>query len=245
MEGRLLSMNSKLESKTIVPLYQQLMDRLKEQISSGIYKPGDQLPPELEMAKQNNVSVVTARKAVNELAAQGMVEKRQGKGTFVTKEKYGRDFTQIVSFSEACRAMGLRPGSKLLESKLASVDKDIPTSLGISETSSVLYLLRLRYVNDEPVVIESNYFSLEYAFLLDESLVDSLFTVLWEKKGVRVEKSRKRIGICRATSWEAKQLGLSKNHPLLLVRSVAYTGDDRPVYVGNQIINADRFELMV
>lgn len=67
--------NDMLKSKAITPLYEQLMEQLKKQIASGVYKPGDQLPSEIEMAKQNNVSVITARKAMNELAALGFVEK--------------------------------------------------------------------------------------------------------------------------------------------------------------------------
>jgi len=233
------------EAKTIVPLYRQLMDKLMNELSNGVYAPGDQLPPELEMAKQNDVSVVTVRKAVNELAARGLVEKRQGKGTFVAKAKYGRDFTQITSFSESCRVMGLQPGSKLLESKLAVPPEAILASLGLAPGSKTVYISRLRFVNGEPVVIETSWFPLRYAFLLDETLDQSLFDVLWRKAMVRVEKSRKRISICRATTKEGRLLGLRKNNPLLLVRSVAYTGSDEPVYVCSQAINGERYELMV
>lgn len=235
-----------LDAKTSVPLYQQLMDKLKNEIAKGTYAPGDQLPPEIELAKQNNVSVVTARKAVRELAALGLVVRTQGKGTFVSKPKYGRDFTHITSFSESCRLMGVKPGSKLVDSKIVVPnDALLLTQLQLPPSSKTVYISRLRYVDDEPVAIESSWFSLDYAFLLDEDLENSLFDLLWNKIGIRIEKSRKRISVCRATTQEGKLLGLRKNHPLLLVRSVAYTGGDMPVYVCNQIINGERFELMV
>ena len=70
-----------LEANAVVPLYRQLMEKLQKEITSGILKPGDRLLPEVEMAKYYQVSVITARKAMDELAAQGLIEKKQGKGS--------------------------------------------------------------------------------------------------------------------------------------------------------------------
>lgn len=234
-----------LKSNTIVPLYEQLKQKLKGEIDAGIYKPGDKLPPELEMAKQNNVSVITARKAVNDLASEGIVEKKQGKGTFVAVPKYGRDYTRITSFSDSCMAMGLRAGSVLLEQKVLVPEPHILEQLELSERSSAVFISRLRTVNDEPMAIEKSYFSMEYAFLLNETLEGSLFDVLREKRNVQVVKSKKRIEICRATAQEAKLLNLRKNNPLLLVKSVALSADNTPIYVGVQLINGERFTLCI
>jgi GntR family transcriptional regulator len=235
-----------LKSKAITPLYEQLMEQLKKQIASGVYKPGDQLPSEIEMAKQNNVSVITARKAMNELAALGFVEKKQGKGTFVAVPKYWRDYTQILGFSEACRLSGLKAGSRLLDHKLVVPNAKILESLELPEGSQTVYISRLRFVNGEPMAIEINYFSLKYAFLLNETLEDSLFQVLRDKANVTITKSKKQIEICRATAKEAKLLNVSRNYPLLLVRSTAYGGaDGGPVYACSQLINGERFTLYV
>lgn len=83
-------------------------------------KPGDRLLPEVEMAKYYQVSVITARKAMDELAAQGLIEKKQGKGTFVTSPKYGRDYTHIQGFSESCLARGLKPRQAVAEGNRCS-----------------------------------------------------------------------------------------------------------------------------
>lgn len=234
-----------LNSNAITPLYEQLMNKLKEEIAAGVYKSGDKLPPELEMAKQNNVSVITARKAMNELAALGIVEKKQGKGTFVSVPKYGRDYTQIRGFSESVRAMGQTPGSKLLEHSLIAAEEDTLRSLGLPPGSQAVKIVRLRYVNGDPMAVETNLFSVKYSFLLDEPLEHSLFEVLRERANIKIEKSRKLIEICRATAQDAAILGLRKNDPLLLVRSTAYTADGAPVYVCSQLINGERFQLMV
>lgn len=145
-------------------------------------KPGDRLLPEVEMAKYYQVSVITARKAMDELAAQGFIEKKQGKGTFVTSPKYGRDYTHIQGFSESCLARGLKPGARLLQKEIVAPKSSILESLGLDENSQTVKIVRLRYVNDEPMVIETSYFPLDYAFLLQENLDGSLFQVLREKK---------------------------------------------------------------
>jgi len=230
---------------TIVPLYEQLMEKIKSAINTGNYKPGDKLPSEIDMARQNNVSVITARKAVNELAAVGYVEKKQGKGTFVATPKYGRDYTHIMGFSEACNLMGLKAGSKLLDHKIVVPNSAVLTALGLPPGSQTVFISRLRFVNDEPMAIEDNYFSLDFAFLLNEALEDSLFDVLREKADINIEKSNKLIEICRATSKEAQLLNLRKNNPLLLVRSTAFAHNGKPVYVCTQIINGERFKLHV
>ena len=85
-----------LEANAVVPLYRQLMEKLQKEITSGILKPGDRLLPEVEMAKYYQVSVITARKAMDELAAQGLIEKRQGKGTFVTSPKFKASLNPVL-----------------------------------------------------------------------------------------------------------------------------------------------------
>lgn len=232
-----------LDANAVTPLYKQLMDRLQRDIAAGVYKPGDKLMPEVEMAKHYDVSVITARKATAELALQGLLVKKQGKGTFVAKPKYSRDYTRIQSFTDSCRARGLSPGSRLLSRELVSPKPSVLKSLGLPPESQTIKISRLRYVNEEPMVIETSYFSLEYSFLMQADLDGSLFSLLQEKRGIQVEKSQKIVEICRATSAEARWLKLRKNSPLLLVRSVAYTGDDQPVYVCAQVINGERFQL--
>lgn len=233
-----------LDFNNVTPLYRQLLDKIRADIDNGEYKPGEKLLTELEMAKQYDVSVVTARKATDELMALGYVEKRRGKGTFVANQKYSRDYTKILAFGEACRLQGLEPGSKLLERSLRTPSLRVRESLGLSEDAQAVYISRLRYVNGEPMAIESNYFSMSYAFLLAENLDDSLFAVL-KTRGIEVRSSRKTIEICRANAEESRLLNVKKNHPLLLVRSVACTGDNVPIYDGTQVINGERFKFIV
>ena len=234
-----------LEKKSQSPLYQQLMARLKNDILAGVYPSGARIPSEQLLCETYGVSRVTVRKAMLDLVQEGLLVRRQGKGTFVTSPKYGRDYTHIQGFSESCLARGLKPGARLLQKEIVAPKSSILESLGLDENSQTVKIVRLRYVNDEPMVIETSYFPLDYAFLLQENLDGSLFQVLREKKDLVIDGSKKIVEICRATTEEARWLKLRKNAPLLLVRSVAFGNAGQPVYVCMQVINGERFQLIL
>lgn len=235
-----------LKQDAMTPLYVQLMDEVEKSIKKGVYKPGDKIMTETEMAREYGVSLITVRKAIGSLMEKGLVVKKQGKGTFVTKPKYARNMKKLQSFSEMCAQMGVTPGAKMLENRLIPADSKVASRLRIERGSNVVYISRLRYADQEPVQIERSFFPLKYAFLLDADFDDnSLFDYLREKAGVRVASSEKMIELCRATSEEAALLGLKKGDYLLFVRSTAFDKNGDPMYCGIQIINGDRFSLYV
>lgn len=232
-----------LKRNDVVPLYKQLQEDLRKQIESGERKPREKLPSEVDLAKQYNVSVITARKAVNELSEEGLVEKKQGKGTFVATQKYKRNLHQVISFSEVCRLNGSVAGSHLLECKLINADEKTLLKLERPEDEKVLFISRLRYINDEPIAIETNHFPIAYSFLINENLNEgSLFDILKERSGTEVTRSSRTLEICRATQQEAKHLLISKGSPLLLIKSIAYSKENKPVFVGTQLINGERYQ---
>lgn len=235
-----------LDGQAVIPLYQQLMNHIEDKITRGMYVSGERLLSESEMAKTYNVSVITVRKAISELIEKGFVERKQGKGTFVTKPRFTKDVTKLLSFTEMCNRMNVKPGGKMLESKLIKPSERIQNQLELSKDSQVIYISRVRYADGEPMVIENNYFPVEYIKLLGNKFDNnSLFEYLHETYSVSVEASEKRIEICRATNNEAKLLNVKKNDPLLLIKSTAYSQYNKPVYSGVQIINGERFYLYV
>ena len=232
-----------LSKNDVIPLYKQLQEEIRKQIQSGERKPREKIPSEIDLAKQYQVSVITARKAVSELALEGLVEKKQGKGTFVAAQKYQRNLQQVISFSEACRLNGAVAGSRLLECKLINANQKILSELERPEEEQVLFISRLRYINGEPMAVETNLFPITYSFLINENLNEkSLFEVLKKRSGTEVAISRRTLEICRATQQEAQQLKVVKGSPLLLIRSIAYSTENQPVFVGTQLINGERYQ---
>lgn len=235
-----------LKQDAITPLYVQLMEELETSIRNGVYKPGDKIMTEAEMAKEYGVSLITVRKAVGSLMEKGLVVRKQGKGTFVTKPKYSRNMKKLQSFTEMCEQMGVKPGARVLENRLTAADKKVSDRLGIEPGSNVVYISRLRLADGEPVQVEKSYFPLKYAFLLDEDLNNgSMFECLKEKAGAKVASSEKMIELCRATAEEAALMDVKKGDYLLFVKSTAYDENGEPMYAGIQLINGDRFSLYV
>lgn len=124
-----------LDQTDVTPLYIQLMEELESSIQNGIYKPGDRIMTENEMAKEYGVSLITVRKALGFLIEKGLVVRKRGKGTFVTKTKLSRNMKKIQSFSEMCRQQGVKPGAKMLENCLVPADAGCAAQLGIEEGS--------------------------------------------------------------------------------------------------------------
>ena len=235
-----------LKQDAITPLYVQLMEVLETSIRNGVYKPGDKIMTEAEMAKEYGVSLITVRKAVGSLMEKGLVVRKQGKGTFVTKPKYSRNMKKLQSFTEMCEQMGVKPGAQVLENRLIMADKKVADRLGIEPGSNVVYISRLRLADGEPVQVEKSYFPLKYAFLLEEDLNNgSMFECLKEKAGAKVASSEKMIELCRATAEEAALMDVKKGDYLLFVKSTAYDENGEPMYAGIQLINGDRFSLYV
>lgn len=235
-----------LDGKAVIPLYVQLMAQIEEKILKGIYQPGERLQSESEMAKAHGVSIITVRNAVSALVDKGLVEKKQGKGTFVSKPKFTKDIKKLQSFTEMCEHLGMKPGGRMLENKLIVADEKTRKLLGLEKGSQVVYISRIRYADKEPVAIENNYYPLKYAFLLGETFGDnSLFSFMKERAKVTVAVSEKWIELCKATAREAELLNLTKGTSLLYIKSVAYTQEKEPFYVGTQIFNGDRCSFYV
>lgn len=235
-----------LEEQNVIPLYKQLMNQLEEKIISGEYEAGKQLLPEIEMAKEFHVSVITVRKALKELMAKGLIERKQGKGTFVSRQKIQKNLRQTMGFSEMCIMIGAVPGGEMLENTLVKPEASVLEQAGLPKDSQMVYIRRLRSANREPVAIEESYFPLQYAQLLNQRFDDnSLFAYLESDFHIRIAYTKKRIEICRAGKKEAELLKIPDREPLLLVSSLAYTEQNQLVYVGKQYINGERFALYI
>ena len=235
-----------LDAQAVTPLYVQLMNNIEENINNRVFLPGEKLKSENEMAKEYGVSIITVRNAIGALIKKGLVERKQGKGTFISKPKYTRNMKKLQSFSDMCHQMGVVPGAKTLENKLIIPDEKISKMLEIPAGTQIVFISRVRYADNEPIAIENNYFSPKYSFLLGEKFDDnSLFECLQEEAKVRVISSEKQIELCRATAAEAKLMKVKKGAPLLYIKSVAYTYDREPLYAGAQVFNGEVCSLYV
>jgi len=229
-----------LQSESSSPLYHQLMQRLAEDIERGKYPVGSRIPPEHELEALYKVSRVTVRRALSELTAEGLLEKKQGKGTFVSTPRISQDLKSIHSFHDACKLNGFRGGTNLVHVKEVNADDSDICELELREGSKVVETLRVRTADGVPVVLEKNHFSMAYSYLENENLAGSLYGVLRDY-GIEPKQASHDISMAFATDDQAKLLNIKKGDPLMRLHEVVYDQKGRPLHNSLQLIRGDRF----
>lgn len=240
-------MGNGLDNKSAVPLYHQMSDTILKEIQNGTFAPGSKIPTEFELSESYKVSRVTVRKALAELADKGYLERRSGKGTFVAEKKLQRGLSNnVLSFTEMCKMMGMTPGAKTIKIALEEPSAKDAELIGLKPDEKIVVLERIRYANDNPVMIEINKYPESFSFLFGEDLNDtSLFTILEEKYNIIPDHSSKVIDIVFANTREAKELNITKGYPLLRIDSVTHDADEKLSYISTQLCIGDRFKLIV
>ena len=241
-------MDTRMDFNSATPLYKQLIDELQKRISDHLYGPGERIPTEAELAEEYHVSRITVRRAIEKLAEQGVVEKMQGKGTFVCAPRLSRHLDNgPMGFSEMCRANGLEPGAVVLEKKImVPKSKNIREMLKLPEGGEALFISRLRTGNGKPMAFEESYYPLEFSDLLSIDLEkESIYRYLREVRGIDLHSSTIRLNIAKADSRMSRILEVPKNTPLLEIRGCVIRGDGRPVHTSYQCGYGDHFEFIV
>ncbi len=232
---------------SIIPLYQQLSDEIKTQISEGKLKAGDRLMTEAEFSQQYEVSRITVRKAIELLVDEGYVMRRQGIGTFIAEKKLRRvvDSDNLVrSFSETSRMSGQEPSSDLLSVEWITPDASVQNHLRIGENEKALKIVRLRKIDGVPVMVETNYYSQKMDFLLQSNLTGSTYEV-FRQHGLIPSHAVRSIQICFATTEEARLLGVKENQPLLLQSEETTDQNHQVLHYSKVVVNSQRYVLTV
>ena len=230
----------KLQSESSSPLYHQLMQRITDDIEKGRYQPGDRIPPEHVLEKQYEVSRVTVRRALAELTAEGHLERKQGKGTFVSVPRISQDLKNVHSFYDACKPNGRSPSTRVVHIRETAADATDREELNLQDGDRVVETLRIRLADGEAVVLEKNHFTMAYAWLENENLNGSLYNILREY-GVEARNATHDISIVFAAEAQAKLLGIETGSPLMRLREVVYDQKERPLHNSLQLIRGDRF----
>lgn len=174
---------SALSLESNIPLYSQIVSIVKRNISAGILAPGDLLPSEAELCRTFDISRSTVRQAIGTLESEGLVVRKQGRGTFVAEPKVRRRTENVYSFTSEISSMGLTPSSTLIEFDVITPTPDIIKVLELSGPESQVYrFTRIRNVNDEPLILETSFYpKFIYPKLTRELLqTHSFYSLLYE-----------------------------------------------------------------
>ena len=226
---------------SVIPLYHQLKEILREQIANRTYKPHQQIPSEPELQKIYGLSRATIRKAIDGLVREGLIYRLHGKGTFVA-DPLDRQSITLDSFTENMRSFGFVPTTKVLENTLLTeVEPELRQKLGLEQGDQVIMLKRLRYLDGEHILLATSYLP-AYLFpgLETVELTGSLYKTLAEKYHVRTSWGEDFIEPVIVTEENARLLNTVPGSPALLVERHAYTAENDLVEVCYSLIRGDK-----
>ncbi|MDR2133075.1 MAG: GntR family transcriptional regulator [Clostridiales Family XIII bacterium] len=235
-----------IDKNSVTPLYRQLVRSIRNDIVSGVYPHGTQIPTETELSGIYKVSRATVRSAVSELVKDGSLIKKQGKGTFVASPPHVKDMNQFLSFTDICLQMGKTPSAIVQSIELLPAEPRDVDELRLPGGSLIIQIVRLRLVDGDPVILERSRHSSDDSYLLQEDLRGSLYEVL-RNRGRAPTQALKEISLCRVSSKEAKLLRVPRNSTQLQIYEVASDIYGRPIHNCLQIICSERwpFKLFV
>ena len=217
---------SNLARENAAALYLQISSLLHEEISRGLYDPSGKLPSEAELCKRFAVSRVTVRLALDKLAEENVVERKQGKGTFVAGKQLRHGLDTLRSFHESLRIQGLNPEMRLIARHIVNTPDNVRSALGVNMEKSLL-LERLHVVDGEPVALGRSYLPVEVDSLSwEETEQQPTYAILESLTGLRVVRADIGISAQSADKELADILKISSGMPLLVMRRLSYLANE-------------------
>jgi GntR family transcriptional regulator len=216
------------------PLYRQIKELILQSLDRGEWKPGEVIPSELDLASRFKVSQGTVRKAIDELAADNILLRRQGKGTFVATHHEDRvrfRFLRLVPDE----GEAVRSDSRFLECRRLRAPSEVARALEVRAGDSVVQVRRVLSFAQVPTVIEEIWLpGSQFRGLTAERLAEykgPMYGLFESEFGVRMIRADEKIRAVAAAELEAGLLNVAPGTPLLQVDRVSFTYGDRPVEV--------------
>ena len=239
--------NLKLDRKNI-PLYVQLEQILKSKIMTGELLPGDRIPSEKEIAEIYGVSSITARQAVLNLGAEGLLMRKQGKGTYVRGHKTNVKNIMTLNVSGTLNDIipeGLSSQKvRVLDICLMNSTRRIASALGLNEGEEVVCTIRTRSDNGVVVSYVKNYLPLRIGENIEKKdlLNQTMLQVLRNKIGLRLKKGTQYITAVVADFEIASALNVSISSPVLYLETIIHMEGEIPVDFVQTFYRSDQFK---
>ncbi|GGB55223.1 UTRA domain-containing protein [Virgibacillus dakarensis] len=234
-----------IDKNSPLPIYYQIEEEIKRLINTKQLTPGELLPSEREYAEKYNISRMTVRQAINNLAAEGLLYRLKGKGTFVAEKKFEQNLQGLTSFSEDMRARGLTPANQLIGFQLIKADEKIANLLYINMDDLVYEIKRIRLANNTPIALETIYTPQKLVGKLQEKdFTSSFYQFIEEKLRLTIGHSDQIIESVIANDVEIEYLHMKQGDPILLMQRITYLNDDNetPLEYVKSAYRADKYK---
>ena len=228
-----------------LPLYKDVKRRLTEALTLGEWKPGAAIPAERRLSERYRISIGTVRKAIDELVAENILIRQQGRGTFVATHTRDRE---VFYFLHVVPEDGPRlyPDVALQSFSRARADRAAAEALALHAGDPVFRIRNLLRFDGAPVIVDDITLPAQrFAGLTEHRFRDrrsTIYNLYEEAFGLSVVKTRERLRATRADVASAALLGVAAASPLLQIRRVALTYRDAPVEYRVSLVNTERHE---
>jgi GntR family transcriptional regulator len=217
------------------PLYQQIKSLILNSLRAGEWKPGEAIPSEMELAAQFRVSQGTVRKAIDELAADNLLVRRQGKGTFVAthaEQQVRYRFLKLMPDHGDLGSEG--PAQRqIVDCKRLRAPADVARALALRAGDAVLQVRRVLSFADQPTILEDLWLpGAPFKGLTAERLRDDqgpMYALFETEFGVRMVRAEEKIRAVLPDAVQGVLLNVKMGTPLLSVERVAFTYHDTPM----------------
>ncbi len=218
---------------TFSPLYRQIKGLITRSLQEGEWKPGELIPSETELAARFGVSQGTVRKAIDELAAENLVVRRQGRGTFVATHQEARAQFRFLRLRPDQGSEAGVMDSRILECRRLRAPVDVARALQLRAGEGVVQIRRLLSFEGRPTVLDEIWLpGAQFRGLTAERLTahaGPLYGLFEAEFGTRMIRATERVKAVAADATAAEALVVPQGEPLLLVERVTFTYEDRPV----------------
>ena len=228
-----------------LPLYKEVKRLLTQSLAAGEWQAGVALPSETRLGERYRVSIGTVRKAIDELVAERILVRHQGRGTYVASHNARR---MLFHFFHIVPAGGGKeqPETELLSFERAKADADSAARLNIAPGAPVFRIRNLLRLAGKPVVLDEITLPAERFPRLSEKVFrerdSTIYQLYQERYGINVVRSAERLGAALADRSSAKLLGIAAGAPLLRIRRTALTYHNAPVELRTSLVNTAAHE---
>jgi GntR family transcriptional regulator len=213
-----------------IPIYVQIRETLRGEITSQVLKRGEKLPSEQELASQFKVSRMTIRESIEDLVDEGLLYRRHGVGTFVAYPHLQRDHTRLTSFFDKAENEGIQIRATLLIKEILPAKPKIAQALDIPVGSKLIRVKTLRYADNVPITVHDAYIPHKlFECIFNENLEVQHLWTLYEKCGFKVKRAIQRLEAREATKDIANLMKIKEGAPILFKERTVYADDGTPV----------------
>ena len=208
-----------------IPKYIRIYEHIKNEIQSGNLKHGEKIYSESDIIKKYNVSTTTARKSLDVLRQENLIESIQGKGSFILQTKIVRNLKKVVSFTENIKRQSLNPSAKVIEKSILDDYAEYHEKLNLREGEKILKLVRIRYGDEIPLLIDTRYINLKYFPGMEELALDGSLYEIYESYNIKIVHSKQVLQLAFLNEKNAKLLNCKKYDPVIKIEGTLHKED--------------------